>query len=158
MTNYCLFKNQKFYNETRWTSASLFRSYRCWGLISFYLQAEKRTGHVFETFWKASGETDHQQLASVAGLAPPLCSVRDRARVTPGYSLVQGSLSNLFGPYFLHATAKRLKIETISCQRSTWESQTQCKYLLYSGAGSNSFSGWAIQEVELHKYIEDIHK
>lgn len=45
--------------------------------------------------------------------------------MTPGYSLVQGSLSNLSGPYFLHATAKRSEIETISCQRSTKESQTQ---------------------------------
>lgn len=47
--------------------------------------------------------------------------------MTPGYSLVQGSLSNFSGPYFLHATAKRSEIETISCQRSSWESQTQYK-------------------------------
>lgn len=49
--------------------------------------------------------------------------------MTPGYSLVQGSLSNLSGPYFLHATAKRSEIETISCQRSTWKSQTQHIYI-----------------------------
>lgn len=66
-----------------------------------------------------SHQTDHRLLASIAGLAPPLCSVRDRARVTPGYSLVQGSLSNLSGLYFLHATAKRSEIETTTRQTST---------------------------------------
>lgn len=67
-------------------------------------------------------------LASDAGLAPQLCSVRDRARVYPGYSRVQGSLSNLSGPYFLHETAKRSEIETISCQRSTLEAQTEHRW------------------------------
>lgn len=72
--------------------------------------------------------TDHPMLASDAGLAPQLCSVRDRARVYPGYSRVQGSLSNLSGPYFLHETAKRSEIETISCQRSTLEAQTEHRW------------------------------
>lgn len=82
-------------------------------------------------------------LASDAGLAPQLCSVRDRARVYPGYSRVQGSLSNLSGPYFLHETAKRSEIETISCQRSTLEAQTEHRWddTLRWRAGSTWTSG-----------------
>lgn len=70
--------------------------------------------------------------------------------MTPGYSLVQGSLSNLSGPYFLHATAKRLEIETISYQRSTWESQTQLRWsaILQRRAETNSLPVQTMQDTD----------
>lgn len=92
----------------------------------------------------ASWNTDHLWLASVAGLAPPLCSVRDRATVTPGYSLVQGSLSNFSGPYFLHETAKRWEIETISCQSYMGITNTAQMTWQQRRAGSNSLPVWAV--------------
>lgn len=78
--------------------------------------------------WVTRFNTDHPLLASDAGLAPQLCSVRDRARVYPRYSLVRRPLSNLSGPYFLHETAKRWEIGTISCQRSRLEAQTEHRW------------------------------
>lgn len=60
--------------------------------------------------------------------------------MTPGYSLVQGSLSNFSGPYFLHATAKRSEIETISCQRSSWETQTQQSETVWGSSRTDSTS------------------
>lgn len=93
--------------------------------------------------WVTRWNTDHPMLASDVGLVPQLCSVRDRARVYPRYSCVQGSLSNLSGPYSLHQTATRWEVETISCQRSTLEAQTEHRWgdTRWRRVGSNWTAG-----------------